>query len=119
MDAGKSFFGDYGLLQFLCHGLTSNEIPEINNLVVRLPIHPRNHFADNGVAMGELRAAHNGQLQRVPLLLLIIRAAVHLYVSSTADFSDCLALEIARAEGHLPFASFDKGTMKLRDAVAP
>jgi len=35
------------------------------------------------------------------------------------DFSDCMALELARAEGHLPFAIFDKATAKLRDAVIP
>lgn len=48
-----------------------------------------------------------------------VRAAIHLYTSSKADFSDCLALELARAEGHLPFATFDKTTAKLPDAVSP
>jgi len=48
-----------------------------------------------------------------------VRAAVNLYVSSKADFSDCLALELARAEGHVPFATFDKATAKLPDAVIP
>jgi predicted nucleic-acid-binding protein len=48
-----------------------------------------------------------------------VRAAVQLYVSGKADFADCLALELARSEGYLPFASFDKATAKLPDAVAP
>jgi len=48
-----------------------------------------------------------------------VRAAIAAYVSGKADFSDCLALELARAEGHLPFATFDKATAKLRDAVTP
>jgi predicted nucleic-acid-binding protein len=48
-----------------------------------------------------------------------IRAALHLYRSSKADFPDCLALELARAEGHLPFATFDKATARLPDALIP
>jgi predicted nucleic-acid-binding protein len=48
-----------------------------------------------------------------------VRRAIHLYASSKADFADCLALELARAEGHLPFATFDKTTAKLPDAVSP
>lgn len=48
-----------------------------------------------------------------------VRTAIELYASSKADFSDCLALELARAEGHLPFATFDKTTAKLPDAVSP
>lgn len=48
-----------------------------------------------------------------------VRAAITVYASGKADFSDCLALELARTEGHLPFATFDKATAKLRDAVIP
>lgn len=48
-----------------------------------------------------------------------VRAAIQLYASGKADFSDCLALELARAEGHLPFATFDKATVKLPGAVSP
>ena len=48
-----------------------------------------------------------------------VRAAIAVYASGRADFSDCLALELARVEGHLPFATFDKATAKLRDAVTP
>jgi predicted nucleic-acid-binding protein len=48
-----------------------------------------------------------------------VRAAIATYVSGKADFSDCLALELARTEGHLPFATFDKATARLRDAVIP
>jgi predicted nucleic-acid-binding protein len=48
-----------------------------------------------------------------------VRAAIAVYASGKADFPDCLALELTRAEGHLPFATFDKATAKLRDAVIP
>ena len=45
----------------------------------------------------------------------IVKAAVEAFRSSRADFSDCLALEIARAHGHLPLATFDKAFAKLPD----
>jgi predicted nucleic-acid-binding protein len=48
-----------------------------------------------------------------------VRAALGLYRASKADFPDCLALELARAEGHLPFATFDKATARLPGAVIP
>ena len=48
-----------------------------------------------------------------------VRSALHLYRTSKADFPDCLALELARAEGHLPFATFDKATARLPGAVFP
>jgi predicted nucleic-acid-binding protein len=48
-----------------------------------------------------------------------VRAAIAAYASSKADFSDSLALELARSEGHLPFATFDKAAARLRDAVIP
>jgi predicted nucleic-acid-binding protein len=48
-----------------------------------------------------------------------VRAAVRLYRASKADFPDCLALELARAEGHLPFFTFDKATAKLPGAENP
>jgi predicted nucleic-acid-binding protein len=48
-----------------------------------------------------------------------VRAAIAIYASGKADFSDCLALELARSEGHLPFATFDKAAARLRDAVIP
>jgi predicted nucleic-acid-binding protein len=48
-----------------------------------------------------------------------VRAAIAVYAFGKADFPDCLALELARAEGHLPFVTFDKATDKLRDAVTP
>lgn len=43
----------------------------------------------------------------------IVKAAVHAFRDCKADFSDCLALEIARAHGHLPLATFDKAFAKL------
>jgi predicted nucleic-acid-binding protein len=48
-----------------------------------------------------------------------VRAAIAAYAAGKADFSDCLALELARSEGRLPFATFDKATAKLRDAIIP
>jgi predicted nucleic-acid-binding protein len=48
-----------------------------------------------------------------------VRRAAYAYASSKIDFSDCLALELARAEGRLPFATFDKATAKLSDAISP
>lgn len=48
-----------------------------------------------------------------------VRAATELYRSSKADFPDCLALELARAEGHLPLATFDKAMARLPGAVIP
>lgn len=48
-----------------------------------------------------------------------VRAAVELYRASRADFSDCLALELARAEGHMPFATFDRAVSRLPGAVTP
>jgi len=48
-----------------------------------------------------------------------VRAAIAAYASGKADFSDCLALELARSEDHLPFATFDKAAARLRDAVIP
>lgn len=48
-----------------------------------------------------------------------VRAGLALYRSSKADFPDCLALELARAEGHLPFGTFDKAIAKLPGAVSP
>ena len=48
-----------------------------------------------------------------------IRAAVRMYQTCRADFSDCLALELARADGHLPFASFDRAVANLNGATLP
>lgn len=45
----------------------------------------------------------------------IVKAAVEVFRGCKADFSDCLALEIARAHGHLPLATFDKAFAKLPD----
>lgn len=48
-----------------------------------------------------------------------VRAALDQYRESRADFPDCLALELARAEGHLPFATFDRAAARLPGAVMP
>jgi len=49
----------------------------------------------------------------------IVNAAIETYRISKADFSDCLVLETARANGHLPLATFDKNLSKLPDTVLP
>jgi predicted nucleic-acid-binding protein len=46
-----------------------------------------------------------------------VRAALSSYRNSKADLPDCLAVELARAEGHLPFATFDKATGALPGAM--
>ena len=48
-----------------------------------------------------------------------VGAAMAHYRASKADFSDCLALEIARTNGHLPLATFDKNLSKLPDTFLP
>lgn len=49
----------------------------------------------------------------------LIKTALESYRTSKADFSDCLVLHTARANGHLPLASFDKNLLKLPDTVLP
>ncbi|MDP2875180.1 MAG: PIN domain-containing protein, partial [Holophaga sp.] len=49
----------------------------------------------------------------------VVSAATETYRGSKADFSDCLVLETARANGHLPLATFDKNLSKLSDTVMP
>jgi predicted nucleic-acid-binding protein len=49
----------------------------------------------------------------------IVNNAVETYRASKADFSDCLVLETARANGHLPLATFDKQLAKLPDTFLP
>lgn len=65
-----------------------------------------------------LRTATNSQ-DLAFQFLETVRRATDAYALSKADFSDCLALELARTEGHLPFATFDKATAKLPDAISP
>ena len=48
-----------------------------------------------------------------------VRAATALFRASKADFPDCLALELARSEGHLPFGTFDKVAARLPGASLP
>lgn len=50
---------------------------------------------------------------------LVVKAAIAGFAESTADFADCLALELARAHGQLPFATFDTQAAKLPGAVTP
>ncbi len=49
----------------------------------------------------------------------IVNAAIEIYRISKADFSDCLVLETARANGHLPLATFDKNLSKLPGTTLP
>ncbi len=45
-----------------------------------------------------------------------VAAALALFRTSSADFSDCLLLENARSEGELPVLTFDKALAKLDGA---
>jgi predicted nucleic-acid-binding protein len=47
-----------------------------------------------------------------------VRASVDLFAATKADFPECLALELARAEGHLPLGTFDRRAAKLPGATA-
>ena len=47
---------------------------------------------------------------------VVSAALAHFRRYSRVDFSDCLALEIARKAGHLPLATFDRDFAKLPDA---
>ena len=49
----------------------------------------------------------------------VVKAAVDAFRDSKADFSDCLVLETARANGHLPLATFDKSLAKLPGTFVP
>jgi predicted nucleic-acid-binding protein len=49
----------------------------------------------------------------------VVAAAIASYRECTADFADCLALELARAADQLPFATFDTQAAKLPGAVEP
>ncbi len=49
----------------------------------------------------------------------VVGSAVALYRDSKADFSDCLVLETARANGHAPLATFDKNLLRLPDTTQP
>lgn len=48
----------------------------------------------------------------------IVRLAVHLYATDKTDFFECLALELARAEGVLPLGTLNKDTGTLPGAAA-
>ena len=50
---------------------------------------------------------------------LAVTSAIASYGECTADFTDCLALELARANDQLPFATFDTQAAKLPGAVKP
>jgi len=47
-----------------------------------------------------------------------VRAAISLFAESRADFTECLALELARAEGQLPLGTFDRRAARLPGAAA-
>ena len=49
----------------------------------------------------------------------VVAAALHRFRAGTAvDFTDCLALEIARKAGHLPLGTFDRTLARLDGAEA-
>jgi len=46
----------------------------------------------------------------------VVRAALNQFKNhAKVEFSDCLALEIARKAGHIPLATFDRDFAKLAD----
>jgi predicted nucleic-acid-binding protein len=46
----------------------------------------------------------------------VVRAALNQFENrAKVEFSDCLALEIARKAGHIPLATFDRDFAKLAD----
>ena len=47
----------------------------------------------------------------------ILRSSIEIYAESQADFADCLALELARSQDQLPFATFDKKAAALPGAI--
>ncbi len=47
----------------------------------------------------------------------ILRSSTEIYAESQADFADCLALELARSQDQLPFATFDKKAAALPGAI--
>jgi predicted nucleic-acid-binding protein len=49
----------------------------------------------------------------------LVSLAISAYRAPRADFSDCLLLATARANGHLPLATFDKNLLKLPDTTQP
>ena len=46
---------------------------------------------------------------------VVLAALEHFRAKPSLGFSDCLLLEIARAAGHLPLGTFDRGLAKLSD----
>ena len=70
----------------------------------------------------QLMAALGGLLDSPDFTLQspeVVRAAVDFYATTTkADFPVCLALALARAEGLLPFGTFDKAGGSLPGAAA-
>lgn len=50
----------------------------------------------------------------------VVSAALERFrAASAVDFTDCLALEIARKAGHLPFGTFDRKLSRLDGAERP
>lgn len=49
----------------------------------------------------------------------VVASAITAFRNSKADFSDCLVLEVARANGHLPLATYDKHLARLPGATPP
>lgn len=48
-----------------------------------------------------------------------VASAVNLYAKAKAGFVDCLAVEVAKAHGEAPIATFDKAALLLPGTVAP
>jgi predicted nucleic-acid-binding protein len=73
-----------------------------------------------GVQPPQLRAAVEMLLHHKRLAIqdaeVVAAALAHLEKRPSLGFSDCLVLEVARAAGHLPLGTFDRGLSKLGGA---
>ena len=75
-----------------------------------------------GWSKAQLLAALRGVVESSDFTLqsaATVRAAVALFAANRADFTECLALELARAEGQLPFGTFDGRAARLPGAAVP
>jgi predicted nucleic-acid-binding protein len=65
-------------------------------------------------ALGRLLNTHGVCVQSEASL----RRALHAYADSSADFADHVILEVARDEGALPVATFDRRFARQADVIA-
>ena len=73
-----------------------------------------------GMKRGQLGLAVDMLLQHEHITMQdadVVEAALGLFRSHSADFSDCLILATARKAGHLPLGTFDRGLSRLEGAA--